>query len=233
MRRLDCGSRARSFVRGEPGLSARRLRQQRGEVALHGGGGRWHGGGGAWHGGGGWNGGYGGYGGWGGGYGQDYGYGGVALGAGLLGAAAILGSPVPYYGSGYAYPQGGGGNSSASCESRFKSYNPATGTYLGYDGLRHPCPWISPNGEPLLMPLCGWRRGLTFCAGATAVRFRPRLHSGQCPWAAWAVRNRMSPGEASVKNLAACVLSPRLLAYARVVSVPSALKLSVRIRRPR
>ena len=107
--------------------------------ALHGGGGGWHGGGGAWHGGGGWNGGYGGYGGWGGGYGQDYGYGGVALGAGLLGAA-ILGSQVPYYGSGYAYPQGGGGESSASCESRFKSYNPATGTYLGYDGLRHPCP---------------------------------------------------------------------------------------------
>jgi len=24
--------------------------------------------------------------------------------------------------------------------SRFKSYDPGSGTYLGYDGLRHPCP---------------------------------------------------------------------------------------------
>ncbi len=28
----------------------------------------------------------------------------------------------------------------ASCAQRFRSYNPATGAYLGYDGLRHPCP---------------------------------------------------------------------------------------------
>ena len=26
------------------------------------------------------------------------------------------------------------------CQSRFRSYDPSTGTYLGYDGLRHPCP---------------------------------------------------------------------------------------------
>ena len=26
------------------------------------------------------------------------------------------------------------------CMRRFKSYNPRTGTYLGYDGYRHPCP---------------------------------------------------------------------------------------------
>ena len=26
------------------------------------------------------------------------------------------------------------------CEQRYKSYDPASGTYLGYDGLRHPCP---------------------------------------------------------------------------------------------
>jgi BA14K-like protein len=117
---------------------------------FHGGGGGFHGGG--FHGGGGWGGGGyggGGYGGWGGGYGDGYGYGygygGAALGLGLLGGA-ILGSQYPYYGSGYAsypqdgYVQGGGVVSSASCASRFKSYNPATGTYLGYDGLRHPCP---------------------------------------------------------------------------------------------
>ena len=123
---------------------------------FHGGGGGFHGGGGGFHGGGfhggygggGWGGGYGGgYGGWGGGYGygDGYGYGGAALGLGLLGGA-ILGSQYPYYGSGYAtypqatYPQDGGAVSTASCASRFKSYNPATGTYLGYDGLRHPCP---------------------------------------------------------------------------------------------
>jgi hypothetical protein len=28
----------------------------------------------------------------------------------------------------------------AYCSQRFKSYDPASGTYLGYDGLRHPCP---------------------------------------------------------------------------------------------
>jgi glyoxylase-like metal-dependent hydrolase (beta-lactamase superfamily II) len=26
------------------------------------------------------------------------------------------------------------------CSQRFKSYDPASGTYLGYDGVRHPCP---------------------------------------------------------------------------------------------
>jgi hypothetical protein len=28
----------------------------------------------------------------------------------------------------------------ASCEARFRSYDPASGTYLGFDGTRHPCP---------------------------------------------------------------------------------------------
>ena len=28
----------------------------------------------------------------------------------------------------------------AYCARRFKSYDPGNGTYLGYDGLRHPCP---------------------------------------------------------------------------------------------
>lgn len=26
------------------------------------------------------------------------------------------------------------------CSQRFRSYDPASGTYLGYDGMRHPCP---------------------------------------------------------------------------------------------
>lgn len=28
----------------------------------------------------------------------------------------------------------------AYCMQRFKSYDPRSGTYLGYDGARHPCP---------------------------------------------------------------------------------------------
>jgi hypothetical protein len=27
-----------------------------------------------------------------------------------------------------------------SCEARFRSFDPARGTYLGSDGMRHPCP---------------------------------------------------------------------------------------------
>jgi hypothetical protein len=27
-----------------------------------------------------------------------------------------------------------------SCARRFRSYDPWTGTYVGYDGVRHPCP---------------------------------------------------------------------------------------------
>jgi BA14K-like protein len=28
----------------------------------------------------------------------------------------------------------------ASCQARFRSFDPASGTYLGFDGMRHPCP---------------------------------------------------------------------------------------------
>jgi hypothetical protein len=31
-------------------------------------------------------------------------------------------------------------SATASCEARFRSYDPASGTYLGFDRLRHPCP---------------------------------------------------------------------------------------------
>ena len=37
----------------------------------------------------------------------------------------------------YQNPQGGG---VAWCQAHFRSYNPATGTYLGNDGRHHPCP---------------------------------------------------------------------------------------------
>jgi hypothetical protein len=33
-----------------------------------------------------------------------------------------------------------GADDPAYCVQRFRSYDPASGTYLGYDGMRHPCP---------------------------------------------------------------------------------------------
>jgi hypothetical protein len=37
-------------------------------------------------------------------------------------------------------PSGPGPGAVAYCEAHFRSYDPATGMYLGYDGLHHPCP---------------------------------------------------------------------------------------------
>jgi hypothetical protein len=45
------------------------------------------------------------------------------------------GGPAPRYAG--ELPPGG---PVASCAQRFKSYDPKTGTYLGNDGQRHPCP---------------------------------------------------------------------------------------------
>ena len=71
----------------------------------------------------------------------------MGFGAGLLGGA-ILGSalaapyyyyPSPYYAApGYYGPPPA--DAAAYCMERFKSYDPRSGTYLGYDGFRHPCP---------------------------------------------------------------------------------------------
>ena len=60
--------------------------------------------------------------------------GGAILG-GML-AAPYYGYDGPYYGRYYGY----GGNAVAYCMQRFRSYDPGSGTYLGYDGYRHPCP---------------------------------------------------------------------------------------------
>ena len=48
----------------------------------------------------------------------------------------------PYDDDAYAYvaPGVADGDSVGYCEQRFRSYDPSTGTYLGLDGLRHPCP---------------------------------------------------------------------------------------------
>jgi hypothetical protein len=78
---------------------------------------------------------------------------GLGLGAGALLGGAILGAPGSYGRYGYGaydpgyYDQGYtaaspyvGGDEAAYCQQRFRSYDPASGTYLGFDGLRHPCP---------------------------------------------------------------------------------------------
>jgi hypothetical protein len=48
--------------------------------------------------------------------------------------------PAPGYYPGPGGPVGPGGDAAAYCSHRFKSYDPASGTYLGNDGARHPCP---------------------------------------------------------------------------------------------
>ncbi|WFU68871.1 MULTISPECIES: BA14K family protein [unclassified Bradyrhizobium] len=102
-------------------------------------GGNWHGGGGNWS-------------------GNRWHHRGGGFWPGFAAGAAIggLGS-YAYYGGGYyddpyyygdsyydepsvAVVPDTGGDSSAYCAQRYKSYDPASGTYLGYDGQRHPCP---------------------------------------------------------------------------------------------
>jgi hypothetical protein len=75
---------------------------------------------------------------------HHHGWGGLAAGAAGFAAGAALGSalagPPAYYGPyGYAAaPTYGSGVQ--YCIDRFKSYNPNTGLYLGYDGRYHHCP---------------------------------------------------------------------------------------------
>jgi hypothetical protein len=45
-----------------------------------------------------------------------------------------------YYGDGTVAVVPGSGDDVAYCQQRYRSYDPASGTYLGYDGQRHPCP---------------------------------------------------------------------------------------------
>jgi hypothetical protein len=46
-------------------------------------------------------------------------------------------APGPYVATAPAVVAGG---DVAYCQARFRSYNPSTGTYLGFDGQYHPCP---------------------------------------------------------------------------------------------
>lgn len=88
--------------------------------------------------------GYGGYGGYG-GYDPGYGYAyapGYSYGSGYGYAPAYdSGYAAAPYGGGYgAYAASPSGDDVAYCQQRFRSYDASTGTYLGYDGLRHSCP---------------------------------------------------------------------------------------------
>jgi BA14K-like protein len=79
-----------------------------------------------------------------GGYHHHHGHHGGNFGAGIAGfaAGAILGGalasqPDYYYAPGYAYAPG---RSVRWCMRHYRSYDPGSGTYLGYDGYRHACP---------------------------------------------------------------------------------------------
>jgi BA14K-like protein len=55
----------------------------------------------------------------------------------------VYGAPGPVYGApgpAYGAPAAAPGDAVAYCMQRYKSYDPASGTFLGYDGQRHPCP---------------------------------------------------------------------------------------------
>jgi len=82
--------------------------------------------------------------------GAGLGLAGAGLGlAGAIVGGAVVGATHPYgydrYDSSYDYAPGyvapyAGGSEVDYCQQRFRSYDPASGTYLGFDGLRHPCP---------------------------------------------------------------------------------------------
>ncbi|MGO9948442.1 MAG: BA14K family protein [Steroidobacteraceae bacterium] len=78
---------------------------------------------------------------------------GPAVAGGIIGGAIVGGALAAPYGPGYyggpgygpppgvAYgPPPGGGDAISYCMQRFRSYDPSSGTYLGNDGYRHPCP---------------------------------------------------------------------------------------------
>jgi hypothetical protein len=98
---------------------------------------------------------------------HHFGWGPAAVAGGIVGGAvAAATSPLwaPGYDNGYGpdYAYGYGpydydagppvvegrsaaveepmGDATAYCEAHFKSFDPSSGTYLGYDGVRHHCP---------------------------------------------------------------------------------------------
>jgi len=71
------------------------------------------------------------------GYGPAYGYSPVF--AGYYAAPSYGGPSAGYTSETYASSPGGGRNE-AYCARHYRSYDSASGTFLGYDGVRHPCP---------------------------------------------------------------------------------------------
>ena len=90
-----------------------------------------------------------------------YAQGGYGVGAGVaaVAAGALIGGAIASQNQGYypaatypVYSDPGYGYSDpapivynngdfvAYCEHTYRSYDPGSGTYLGYDGFRHPCP---------------------------------------------------------------------------------------------
>lgn len=74
---------------------------------------------------------------------------GPGVGAAIIGGAILGGmlaapysdyGPYAYEPGPYVYGPGYGGNAVAYCMQRFRSYDPSSGTYVGFDGLRHSCP---------------------------------------------------------------------------------------------
>lgn len=61
--------------------------------------------------------------------------GGLILGAAAASAANQARQPQVYYAPGPAADP----NWISYCSAKYRSFDPRTGTYLGYDGLRHPC----------------------------------------------------------------------------------------------
>ncbi len=59
---------------------------------------------------------------------------------GIIGGALAAAPPPDYYDGPPAYYGPPPGSAVEYCMQRFHSYDPASGTYLGYDGYRHPCP---------------------------------------------------------------------------------------------
>jgi hypothetical protein len=76
------------------------------------------------------------------GYGYDDGYNAYGSGQGYGGyEPEYVEAPTYGYAPAPAYRQGyvAAGRDVGYCQQRYRSYDPASGTYLGYDGLRHPC----------------------------------------------------------------------------------------------
>ena len=96
-----------------------------------------------------------------GGYAHGYrpGYG-IGVGAAAVATGALIGGAIATQDQGYYYPDQNypgysdpgyvysdaapaaynNGGSVAYCEQTYRSYDPASGSYLGYDGFRHACP---------------------------------------------------------------------------------------------